>query len=129
MAAAMLLAVSGCDDNPFADDYRIVKYSPAYLRAAYVYTDRNATRDADENFRVGIYRLYGAAGFGTYYPGCAPEVGEKLARRYGTTLLTAPAADADIDARDYYREKALTYAASYNAEMVRLLGTLPKHRR
>ncbi len=129
LAAVALLAVTGCEDNPFADDFRVVKYSPGYLRAAYVYTNKDAVSEADEDFRVGNYRLYGAVGFGTYYPGCAPGVGEKLARRYGTTLLTETANNADIDARDYYRNTVLTYAAAYNAEMAHLLGTPTVHHR
>ena len=96
-----LLVLSGCEADPvFGDDFRVVRYSPGYLRAAYIFTGKDAVSEADESFRVGNCQLYGAVGFGTYYPGCSPGVGEKIAGKYGTTLLTEPYHRADIDARD-----------------------------
>ncbi len=127
LGVAALLGVSGCEDNPFVDDYRVVKYSPGYLRSAYIYANKDAVSEADENFRVGDCRLYGAIGFGTYYPGCAPGIGERLARKHGTILLTKTATGVDIDARDDYQHTVLAYAATYNAEMVHLLGASKAH--
>ena len=125
-SVAALFSVTGCESDPvFGDDFRVIRYSPGYLRAAYVYTGKDAVSEADESFRVGNYQLYGAVGFGTYYPGCRPGVGEKIARQYGTNLLTEPYNRADIDARDYYLHTTLNYAAKYNAEMVNLLGATP----
>lgn len=123
LCAVALLAVCGCESDPFiGDDFRVIRYSPGYLRAAYVYTGKDAVSEADESFRIGNYQLYGVAGFGTYYPGCEPGIGEKLSRRYGTTPLTDSTGGIDIEARDDYRRTVLNYAAKYNAEMVRLLG-------
>ena len=110
-------------DSPIiGDDIRVVRDSPHYLRAAYVYTGKDPISEADESFRVGNRRLYGAIAFGTYYPGCAPGVGERLARKYGTILLPETAGTTETDAQEYYRQTATVYAAAYNAEMVQLLG-------
>ena len=129
-ATVTLLAAAGCVDTPvIGDDIRVVRDSPRYLRAAYVYVGKDPVSDADESFRVGNRRLYGACGFGTYYPGCAPGVGERLARRYGTILLPETAGNVETDAQEYYRDRATTYAASYNAEMVSLLGASHLHPR
>ena len=122
-AALTLLAAAGCVATPIiGDDLRVVRDSPHYLRAAYVFTNKDPVSEADEAFREGNYRLYGAVGFGTYYPGCAPGVGERLARRHGTILLPETAGNAETDAQEYYQNTATTYAAAYNAEIVKLLG-------
>ena len=121
--AVTLLAASGCVDTPIiGDDIRVVRDSPHYLREAYVYTNKDPVSEADESFRVGNRRLYGAIAFGTYYPGCAPGVGERIARRYGTILLPETAGTVETDAQEYYRQTATVYAAAYNSEMVQLLG-------
>ena len=121
--AVTLLAVSGCADTPIiGDDLRVIRESPHYLREAYVYTSKDPVSEADESFRVGNRRIYGAIAFGTYYPGCAPGVGEKLARRYGTILLPETAGNVETDAQERYRQTATVYAAAYNSEMVQLLG-------
>ncbi len=120
-AAALLLA--GCVDTPIiGDDIRVVRDAPRYLSAAYVYEGRDAVADAHEDFRVGNRRVYGVIGFGAAYPGCAPGVGETIARRHGATLLTGTAGPVETDAQHYYRRLAYEYAASYNLEMARLLG-------
>ncbi len=122
-AAFTLLAASGCVDTPIiGDDIRVVRDSPHYLRAAYVYTGKDPISEADESFRVGNRRLYAAIAFGTYYPGCAPGVGERLARRHGTIILPETAGTVETDAQEYYRQTATVYAAAYNAEIVKLLG-------
>ena len=123
IATVTLLALGGCVDTPIiGDDIRVVRDSPRYLRAAYVYAGKDPASEADERFRQGDRRLYGAVGFGTYYPGCAPGVGQKLARRNGTILLADTSGTLETEAQEYYRNTALTYAAEYNAEMVQLLG-------
>ncbi len=128
--AVTLLAASGCMDTPIiGDDIRVVRDSPHYLREAYLFADKDPVSDADESFRTGNRRLYGAIAFGTYYPGCAPGVGEKLARRYGTILLPETAGTVETDAQEYYRSKVTIYAAAYNAEMVSLLGASRLHPR
>lgn len=122
-AALLLLTAAGCVDTPIiGDDLRVVRDSPRYLRAAYVYEGRDAAADADEDYRVGNRRVYGVIGFGAAYPGCAPGVGEHIARRYGATLLEATAGPVETDAQHYYRRLAYEYAANYNLEMTRLLG-------
>ena len=123
-AAAFLLA--GCVDTPIiGDDIRVVRDSPHYLNAAYIYEGRNAVADADENFRIGNHHIYGVIGFGAAYPGFAPGVGERLARRHGATLLTGTAGAIETDAQHYYHRLAYDYAANYNVEMARLLGYDP----
>ena len=122
--AACLLA--GCADTPIiGDDIRVVRDSPRYLSAAYVYEGRDAVADADEDFRIGNHRVYGVIGFGAAYPGCAPGVGERIARRHGSTLLAGTAGSVDTDAQHYYRRLAYDYAAKYNVEMAHLLGYDP----
>ena len=129
-AAVTLLAASGCVDTPIiGDDIRAVRDSPHYLREAYVYTSKDPVSEADESFRAGNRRLYAEIGFGTYYPGCAPNLGERLARRYGTILLPETVGGTDTDAQEYYHDKVTLYAAAYNAEMVRLLGISNQSRR
>ena len=126
LAAATMLTAAGCVDTPIiGDDVRVVRDAPRYLSAAYIYEGRDAVADADEDFRIGNRRLYGVIGFGTSYPGCAPGVGEKIARRHGATLLKGTAGPVETDAQHYYRRLAREYAANYNAEMARLLGYDP----
>ena len=123
-AAAFLLA--GCVDTPIiGDDIRVVRDSPHYLNAAYVYENRDAVADADEDFRIGNHRIYGVIGVGAAYPGFAPGVGERIARRHGAALLAGTAGTVETDAQHYYRRLAYDYAAKYNVEMARLLGYDP----
>ena len=130
LTVALGLTAAGCVDTPIiGDDLRVVRDSPRYLRAAYVYEGRDATADADEDYRIGNRRIYGVIGFGAAYPGCAPGVGERIARRHGATLLAGTAGPIETDAQHYYRRLAYDYAANYNAEMVRLLGQDPAGRR
>lgn len=130
LAAMALLPLAGCVDTPIiGDDIRVVRDSPGYLREAYVYSHKDPAADAADSFRVGNYRLYALISFGEHYPGCRPGVGEKYARRYGTTLLPKTAGAIDTDAQEYYRDKAWNYAATYNHEMMALLGTLDAHGR
>ena len=128
LAAVALLFMSGCVDDPlFGDDFRTVYESPHYLRQAYVYSGRDAAVNAQTRFDLQDYRLYGLVGFGTYYPGCAPGVGERLARRHGSVVLADTGKPILIDTQEYYFDKATVYAAAYNAEMVHLLGS-ERHR-
>ena len=127
-AAAFLLA--GCVDTPIiGDDIRVVRDSPHYLNAAYIYEGRNAVADADENFRIGNHHIYGVIGFGAAYPGLGGGGGGRggapPARPPGPTLLTGTAGAIETDAQHYYRRLAYDYAANYNVEMARLLGYDP----
>lgn len=135
LAPLALLGAVGCSDDPFiGDDYHVVRDSPGYLRAAYVYANKDGATDADANFRAGDYRLrsllsFDEHNFGEHYPGCGPGVGEHYARRYGTLRLPKTGGPVGIEAQEHYRDIAWNYAAAYNHEIVARLGATDAHGR
>ena len=110
--ATFVLTLGGCE---------LIDTS-GYYRAAGSYEHENAVVDAREIARRHDLKIYSAMGYAFYFPGLDPEVGHRLAERFGPRSLPGTGDEINGDTKARSGKAAATYASAYEHETV----TIPR---